>query len=169
MNRLNIGFIGLGIMGKNIAKYLLNISKNFYIIKRGSKNTREFLRLHKKANITVLSSYKKIASLADVIITCVGNDNDLRAVFFGNDGIINGLKKNCLLIDHTTCSEEISKVIFKKCQSKGCSFFDAPMSGGEIGAETGKLSLMVGGNKRKFSNLKIFGTEIFSNNRKFYF
>ena len=93
MNRLNIGFIGLGIMGKNIAKYLLNISKNFYIIKRESKNTREFLRLHKKANITVLSSYKTIASLADVIITCVGNDNDLKAVFFGNDGIINGLKK----------------------------------------------------------------------------
>ena len=153
MSNINIGFVGLGIMGKHIANYLLKISDNFYIVKRNSKNTRDFIKINKK-KLTVLDNYKQLGELSNIIITCVGDDYDLKNIFLGKKGIICGLKKKTLLIDHTTSSEKISKEIHTKCLKKKCYFFDSPMSGGEIGAKEGKLSLMVGGSQKKFNDLK---------------
>ena len=153
MSNINIGFIGLGIMGKHIANYLLKISDNFYIVKRKSKNSRDFIKINKN-KLTVLDNYKQLAELSNIIITCVGDDYDLKNIFLGKKGIICGLKKKTLLIDHTTSSEKISKEIYVRCLKKNCYFFDSPMSGGEIGAKEGKLSLMVGGSQKKFNDLK---------------
>ena len=153
MSNINIGFIGLGIMGKHIANYLLKISDNFYIVKRKSKNSRDFIKINKN-KLTVLDNYKQLGELSNIIITCVGDDFDLKNIFLGKEGIICGLKKKTLLIDHTTSSEKISKEIYKRCLKKNCYFFDSPMSGGEIGAKEGKLSLMVGGSQKKFNDLK---------------
>ena len=153
MNKINIGFVGLGIMGKHIANYLLKNSSNFYVIKRNSKSTKDFIKTNKR-NLVVLDNYKQLSELSNIIITCVGDDYDLKSIFLGKKGIINGLKKNTLIIDHTTSSEKISKEIYTRCSKKKCYFFDSPMSGGEVGAKEGKLSLMVGGSKKKFNDLK---------------
>jgi len=153
MSKINIGFVGLGIMGKHIANYLIKISSNFYIVRRNSKNTKNFIKANRK-KLTILDNYKQLGELSNIIITCVGDDSDLKSIFLEKKGIICGLKKNTLLIDHTTSSEKISKEINKKCIKKNCYFFDSPMSGGEIGAKEGKLSLMVGGQKEKFNDLK---------------
>ena len=153
MSNINIGFVGLGIMGKHIANYLLKISDNFYIVKRNSKNTRDFIKINKN-KLTVLDNYTQLGELSNIIITCVGDDYDLKNIFLGKKGIICGLKKKTLLIDHTTSSEKISKEIHTRCLKKNSYFFDSPMSGGEIGAKEGKLSLMVGGSQKKFNDLK---------------
>ena len=153
MSKNNIGFIGLGIMGKHIANYLLKISSNFYVIRRNSKNTKDFIKTNKK-KLVVLDNYKQLSELSNIIITCVGDDYDLKNIFLGKEGIISGLKRNTLIIDHTTSSEKISKEIHTKCAKKNCYFFDSRMSGGEIGAKNGKLSLMVGGSQKKFNDLK---------------
>ncbi len=153
MNKFNIGFIGIGVMGKYIAQHLLKISKNFRILFRKSKITQEFIKKNRK-KIYICSSYKEIAEQSDIIFTCVGNDKDLEFVYFSKDGLLSGMKNNTILIDHTTSSAIVSKKIYKKCLLKKSYFFDAPMSGGEIGAKEGKLSLMVGGSKEKFKKLK---------------
>jgi len=153
MNKLNIGFIGIGIMGKHIATHLLNISQNFNIISRKSKNTKNFIKKN-KSKINVYKSYKEIAENSDVIISCVGNDKDLKFIFLSKNGLLAGIRKKTIIIDHTTSSAMISKEIYRKCLLKKAYFFDAPMSGGEIGAKEGKLSLMVGGSKQRFNNIE---------------
>lgn len=153
MNKLNIGFVGIGIMGKHIVTHLLNISKNFNIISRKSKNTQELIKKNKN-KINVYKSYKEIAENSDVLISCVGNDKDLKFIFLSKNGLLTGVRENTIIIDHTTSSAMISKEIYRKCLLKKAYFFDAPMSGGEIGAKEGKLSLMVGGKKLKFKNVE---------------
>ena len=122
MSKINIGFVGLGIMGKHIANYLLKNSSNFYVIKRNSKSTKDFIKTNKR-NLVVLDNYKQLSELSNIIITCVGDDYDLKSIFLGKEGIINGLKKNTLIIDHTTSSEKISKEIYTRCSKKKMLFF----------------------------------------------
>ena len=86
---------------------------------------------------------------SNIIISCVGNDKDLKDIYLNKNGIINYILQNTIIIDHTTASSEISKVLYKKFLIKKCFFYDAPVSGGEVGAINGTLSIMVGGNKKK--------------------
>ena len=150
----NIGFIGLGVMGSHIANHLIKAKKKIHIIRRNSYNTQKFLKKYKDSKLVF--SYNNLdilSSQCDLIISCVGNDKDLENVYLSKNGVLNGIKKNILIVDHTTASCEISKLLFKKCSLKKSYFFDAPISGGEIGAKKGTLSIMVGGNKSKFKNL----------------
>ena len=80
MNKINIGFVGLGIMGKHIANYLIKISSNFYIVRRNSKNTKNFIKANRK-KLTILDNYKQLGELSNIIITCVGDDSDLKSIF----------------------------------------------------------------------------------------
>ena len=121
MSNINIGFVGLGIMGKHIANYLLRISDNFYIVKRNSKNTRDFIKINKK-KLTVLDNYKQLGELSNIIITCVGDDYDLKKYFPWEKRNYLWIKKKTLLIDHTTSSEKISKEIYTKCLKKNVIF-----------------------------------------------
>ena len=151
----DIGFIGLGVMGFHIASHLLKKKFNIHIIKRKSSKTRKFLRIFKKQNnLFVSNNLGELSNKSDVIITCVGNDKDLQEVYLSKNGIINNITKKKFLVDHTTCSVNISKQIYKRCLEKESYFYDAPMSGGEIGAINGSLSLMVGGNKNQFKHVK---------------
>jgi len=150
-----IGFIGLGIMGSNIASHLLKKYKNISIIKRNSVNTKKFLKnFANKGKINLFENYKKLAENSELIISCVGNDNDLKDIYLKKNKILDGVKKNTIIVDHTTASLDVSIKLFKKFKNKGAFFFDAPISGGEIGAIEGNLAIMVGGNKKKFSTLK---------------
>ena len=150
-----IGFIGLGIMGSNIAYHLLKKYKNINIIKRNSVNTKKFLKnFANKGKINLFENYKKLAENSELIISCVGNDDDLNDIYLKKNKILDGVKKNTIIVDHTTASLDISIKLFKKFKNKNAFFFDAPVSGGEIGAIEGNLAIMVGGDKKKFSTLK---------------
>ena len=150
-----IGFIGLGIMGGNMASHLLKKYKNINIIKRNSINTKKFIKkFANKGKINLYNNPKELAENSELIISCVGNDNDLEDIYLRKNKILDGVKKNTIIVDHTTASLNISIKLFQKFRSKQVFFFDAPVSGGEIGAQKGNLAIMVGGEKNKFELLK---------------
>ena len=150
-----IGFIGLGIMGGYMASHLLKKYKNINIIKRNSINTKKFIKkFANKGKINLYNNPKELAENSELIISCVGDDNDLEDIYLRKNKILDGVKKNTIIVDHTTASLDISIKLFKKFRSKQVFFFDAPVSGGEIGAQKGNLAIMVGGEKNKFEILK---------------
>ena len=145
-----VGFIGLGVMGSNMAKNLINHVDQLNIISRNSKKTFNFTsKLKKNKKLKIFDKLEDLAKQSNIIISCVGNDRDLKDIFLTKKGIINYVSKNTVIIDHTTASAEITEVLYKKFLIKKCLFYDAPVSGGEIGAINGTLSIMVGGNKKK--------------------
>ena len=145
------GFIGLGVMGYPMAGHLA--SNNFDIC--------VFNRTHEKAlkwenefTGTLCGSLSEVASQSDVIMICVGKDEDVRDIICGNDGLLESLNPGTIIIDHTTTSATLAKEMNKVLQEKECYFLDAPISGGQAGAEAGKLSIMVGGSKESFMAVK---------------
>ena len=150
-----VGFIGLGIMGSNMAKNLINHVDQLNIISRNSKKTLNFIsKLKKNKKLKIFDTLEDFTKQSKIIISCVGNDRDLKDIFLTKKGIINYVSKNTVIIDHTTASAEITEVLYKKFLIKKCFFYDAPVSGGEIGAINGTLSIMVGGNKKKINLIK---------------
>ena len=150
-----VGFIGLGIMGSNMAKNLINHVDQLNIISRNSKKTLNFIsKLKKNKKLKIFDTLEDFTKQSKIIISCVGNDRDLKDIFLSKKGIINYVSKNTIIIDHTTASAEITEVLNKKFLIKKCLFYDAPVSGGEIGAINGTLSIMVGGNKKKINLVK---------------
>ena len=151
----NVGFIGLGVMGYNIALHIINANRNVHIINRNSTNTLKFIKKFKNSRrLFTYDQYDDLSNQCDFIISCVGKDLDLKDVYLSKNGILKGLRPKTLIVDHTTASHDISKLLYEKILNKKCFFFDAPISGGEIGAVNGTLSIMVGGKKSKFNNLK---------------
>ncbi len=150
----NIGFIGLGVMGIHMASHLVKAGNNIHIIKRKSLNTLKFIKKFKSSKtLYIHDRLDDLSSNCDLIISCVGNDKDLESIYLSKNGIIRGIKKGTFIVDHTTASYRISKILYKRFLSKKSFFFDAPMSGGEIGAKKGALSIMVGGNKSKLHHI----------------
>ncbi len=150
-----VGFIGLGVMGSNMAKNLINHVDQLNIISRNSKKTFNFTsKLKKNKKLKIFDTLEDFTKQSKIIISCVGNDRDLKDIFLTKKGIINYVSKNTVIIDHTTASAEITEVLHKKLLIKKCLFYDAPVSGGEIGAINGTLSIMVGGNKKKINLIK---------------
>lgn len=150
-----VGFIGLGVMGSNMAKNLINHVDQLNIISRNSKKTFNFTsKLKKNKKLKIFDKLEDLTKQSNIIISCVGNDRDLKDIFLTKKGIINYVSKNTVIIDHTTASAEITEVLYKKFLIKKCLFYDAPVSGGEIGAINGTLSIMVGGNKKKINLIK---------------
>ncbi len=150
-----VGFIGLGVMGSNMAKNLINHVDQLNIISRNSKKTFNFTsKLKKNKKLKIFDKLEDLARQSNIIISCVGNDRDLKDIFLTKKGIINYVSKNTVIIDHTTASAKITEVLHKKFLIKKCLFYDAPVSGGEIGAINGTLSIMVGGNKKKINLIK---------------
>lgn len=150
----SVGIVGIGVMGFHIASHIIK-KKKLHILDRNSKKTKVFIKKFK--NNKNLITHKKLDDLSyncSFIITCVGDDNDLNDIFLKKNGIINGINDYSTIVDHTTASPTITRKLYNKLLKKNCSFFDAPMSGGEIGAKKGILSLMIGGDKLKFNKLK---------------
>ena len=151
----NVGFIGLGVMGYNIALHIINANRNVHVVNRNSTNTLKFIKKFKNSGrLFTYDQYDDLSNQCDFIISCVGKDLDLKNVYLSKNGILKGLRPKTLIVDHTTASYDISKLLYENTLSKKCYFFDAPISGGEIGAISGTLSIMVGGKKSKFKNLK---------------
>ena len=151
-----IGFIGLGIMGFSMAGHLATKGHKVSVFNRSLKKSQEWIKKH---NGTLCESLSELAESAEVIILCVGNDDDVKNIINGDDGIINYLKPGTILIDHTTTSAELPIELNESLHLKKASFLDAPVSGGQAGAESGILSVMVGGNKESYKDIKeIIGT-----------
>ncbi len=147
-----VAFIGLGVMGYPMARHLRE---------RGGHDVTVYNRTTARADQWVgayggrtAPTPKAAAEGADCIFSCVGNDDDLRSVVFGGDGVLAGMKPGAVLIDNTTASATIAREIEAAAKAKGCGFLDAPVSGGQAGAENGQLTVMVGGEPDVFARAK---------------
>ena len=149
-----IAFLGIGVMGFHIASHLLKKNKKITIYNRTSEKSEKFKKLFNKLDVQIAKTPLDAAYNNDIFISCVGNDNDLMEIYFEKNGIFNNMKSNAYVIDHTTVSPETAKFCFNKFKRKKCNFLDAPVSGGEIGAINGLLSIMVGGDNTIFKKLK---------------
>ena len=143
-----VAWIGLGVMGYPMAGHLKT---------RGHHDVVVFNRTSAKAEAWVAEFGGRLAPTpaaaaqdADLVFTCVGNDNDLRAVTLGPEGTFSPLKPGAVAIDNTTASAEIARELHAAAKSKGAGFLDAPVSGGQSGAENGTLTVMVGGDQEDF-------------------
>ena len=154
-----IGFIGLGVMGFPMAGHL---SKKYQVsvFNRSIEKTNNWV---KKYDGIGSDSLKEIALKSEVLILCVGNDDDVRNVIGGEKGLINNLKTGTIIVDHSTASSELPIEMNNLLNPLDVQFIDAPISGGQAGAELGQLSIMVGGDKQAFSQIY----EVINNYAKF--
>ena len=143
-----VAFLGLGVMGYPMAGHLKN---------KGGHDVTVYNRTTAKADKWVAqhggkraATPRKAAEGQDLVIACVGNDADLREVALGQDGAFSGMKKGAVFVDHTTASAEIAREFFAEAQTRGFDFVDAPVSGGQAGAENGALTVMCGGEDGAF-------------------
>ena len=145
-----IGFIGLGVMGFPMAGHLSQHNR-IAVFNRTKTKSEIWSTKHKG---TICSSPADLAKISDVIILCVCNDNDVRDIVTGHQGLLNNVKPGTIVVDHTTTSAKLAKEMYELLDSNNVSYIDAPVSGGEVGAQLGKLSIMVGGNKDAYNQIK---------------
>jgi len=138
----NIAFIGLGVMGGPVAGHLVNAGHQVTVFNRTTSKAIAWVERYGGA---MAKTPAEAAQSADVVITCVGDDDDLAAVTLGRDGAFRTMAKDTLFIDHTTVSAKIARQLFVEGESRGIQCVDAPVSGGQVGAEKGALSVMCGG------------------------
>ena len=147
----NVAFFGLGVMGYPMAGYISKAGHNVTVFNRTKSKAEKWIDEYKGK---MAETPAEAAKDAEYIFTCVGNDNDLREVSMGENGLYNTAKKGSVYIDNSTVSAEICRELYKAAKDKGFDFLDAPISGGQPGAESGKLTVMVGGDEKIFSKAK---------------
>ena len=146
-----VSFIGLGVMGYPMAGYISKAGHNVTVYNRTKSKAEKWIKENKGE---IASTPEEAAKESDFIFTCVGNDDDLKEVAIGKNGIFNSAKENAIYIDNTTASATVARELHKKAKEKGFGFLDAPVSGGQAGAEKGALTVMVGGDKEHFDKAK---------------
>ncbi|HUZ34104.1 MAG TPA: NAD(P)-dependent oxidoreductase, partial [Xanthobacteraceae bacterium] len=144
-----VAFVGLGVMGYPMAGHLKT---------KGGHALTVYNRTGAKADKWVAQyggtsapTPRQAATGQDFVFACVGNDNDLREVMLGKDGIFAGVSKGAIVVDHTTASAEIARELYAEAKTRGFDFVDAPVSGGQAGAENGALTVMCGGEAGAFA------------------
>ena len=151
-----IAFLGLGVMGYPMAGHQL---------KKGGHEVTVYNRNPAKAAQWVKEyggehggksapSPKEAATGADIVLMCVGNDDDVRSVAYGDQGALAGIRKGAILVDHTTASAILARELYAKCKDQGVDFIDAPVSGGQAGAVNAQLGIMCGGDEAVFARAK---------------
>jgi 3-hydroxyisobutyrate dehydrogenase-like beta-hydroxyacid dehydrogenase len=151
-----VAFLGLGVMGYPMAGHLL---------KKGGHDVTVYNRTPAKAQQWAkeyagkhAASPREAAKDCDLVLMCVGNDDDVRSVAYGPDGkdsgALTGMKKGAILVDHTTASAVVAKELFEKAKERGVGFIDAPVSGGQAGAQNAQLGIMCGGEAEVFARAK---------------
>ena len=143
----NVAFIGLGVMGYPMAGYIPKAGHNVTVYNRTKSKADKWIKEYKGKTA---NTPMEAAVDCDFIFTCVGNDNDLREVTLGDKGLYKSAKKNSIYIDNTTASATIARELYKEAKTKNFDFLDAPISGGQAGAEGGILTVMVGGDEKPF-------------------
>ena len=143
----NVAFIGLGVMGYPMAGYISKAGHNVTVFNRTKSKAEKWIKEYKGK---MAETPAEAAKDAEYIFTCVGNDNDLREVTFGDNGVFKTIKKGSVYIDNTTASATIAREIYEYAKKNGFGSLDAPVSGGQAGAENGALTVMIGGDQADF-------------------
>ncbi len=147
----NVAFIGLGVMGYPMAGYISKGGHNVTVFNRTKSKAEKWINEYKGK---MAETPAEAAKDAEYIFTCVGNDNDLREVTFGDSGAFKAIKKGAVYIDNTTASATIAREIYDYAKKNGFGALDAPVSGGQAGAENGALTVMIGGDQADFDKAK---------------
>ncbi|MCO6178628.1 NAD(P)-dependent oxidoreductase [Ciceribacter sp. RN22] len=147
-----IAFIGLGVMGYPMAGHLkAKGGHDVTVYNRTATKAESWVKQHGGRSAATPAD---AARDADFVFTCVGNDDDLRSVTIGPDGVLAGMKAGAVLIDNTTASAEVARELYEAAKARGCDFIDAPVSGGQAGAENGVLTVMCGGDEAVFERAR---------------
>ncbi len=151
MSVKNVSFIGLGVMGYPMAGHLQKNGYNVTVFNRTESKAKKWVeeyggQMGKTPNEASLN--------AEIVFMCVGRDEDIIEVMEGDNGILSSAKKGLIIVDHTTASAEIARTYFAKLKKRNVAFLDAPISGGQAGAENGTLSIMIGGQENDFEVVK---------------
>ena len=151
MSIKNVSFVGLGVMGYPMAGHLQKNGYNVTVFNRTESKAKKWVeeyggQMGKTPNEASLN--------AEIVFMCVGRDEDIIEVMEGDNGILSSAKEGLIIVDHTTASAEIARTYFAKLQKRNVAFLDAPISGGQAGAENGTLSIMIGGEENDFEVVK---------------
>jgi 3-hydroxyisobutyrate dehydrogenase len=151
MSKIKVAFIGLGVMGFPMAGHLQRKGYETSVYNRTTTRAVEW----KETFHGEYAKTPRVAAMhADVIFICVGNDDDVRSVVYGDDGVLAGTKAGSVVVDHTTTSATLAVELAQACSQKQVGFIDAPVSGGQAGAENGRLTVMCGGDEGVFEVVK---------------
>lgn len=145
---MKIAFLGLGVMGAPMARHLGEKGHDVTVYNRTAAKAADWVKAH---GGRAAATPRAAAAGQDLVLMCVGNDQDLRSVAFGDDGALAGMASGTVLVDHTTASADVAREIDAAARAKGVAFIDAPVSGGQAGAENGVLTVMCGGEQAAFA------------------
>ena len=137
----NVAFVGLGVMGGPMARHLASKGHRVTVFNRTASRALDWVAAHGGSHA---KTPRDAAATADIVFVCVGNDDDVRSVIYGDDGVLAGAKRGTIIVDHTTGSATLARELASACAEQGVGFVDAPVSGGQAGAENGQLSVMCG-------------------------
>jgi len=147
-----LAFLGLGVMGYPMAGHLQK--KGGHDVAVYNRTSAKAQQWSKEYGGKHAASPREAAKDCDFVMTCVGNDDDVRSVVYGDNGALAGMKRGAILVDHTTASALLAKELFAKAKERGVGFIDAPVSGGQAGAQNGQLGIMCGGQPADFNRAK---------------
>jgi 3-hydroxyisobutyrate dehydrogenase-like beta-hydroxyacid dehydrogenase len=155
----SVAFLGLGVMGYPMAGHLAHAGHQVSVYNRTATKSiawcTEFATAKSQLGThSHAATPREAVQNADIVFCCVGNDADLRSVTLGTDGAFAGMKPGAIFVDHTTASADIARELFAQAQARGLHFIDAPVSGGQAGAQNGMLTVMCGGNGAAFESVK---------------
>ena len=148
---MRTAFVGLGVMGYPMAGYLAKNGHDVVVYNRTSSKADAWCAQFQGSSAPTPAA---AAHSADIVFVCVGNDDDVRQVVLGDDGVLSGITAGAIVVDHTTASATIAREIHTAAGEKSVGFMDAPLSGGQAGAENGKLTIMVGGDNEVFERAR---------------
>ncbi|HLU19488.1 MAG TPA: NAD(P)-dependent oxidoreductase [Pusillimonas sp.] len=148
---LNVAFLGLGVMGYPMAGHLARAGHKVTVYNRSPDKAEKWVAEY---GGRACSTPREAAAGADIVFSCVGNDNDLRSVVLGPDGAFGGMKAGSLYIDHTTASAQVARELHHEGGKQNIQFIDAPVSGGQAGAQNGVLTIMCGGEEQAFEKAR---------------
>ncbi|WP_421865861.1 NAD(P)-dependent oxidoreductase [Parvibaculum sp.] len=146
-----VAFIGLGVMGYPMAGHLKKAGHEVIVYNRTGAKAEAWVKAHGGASA---ATPKAAAAGAEIVFACVGNDDDLREVTTGPDGAFNGMGKGTIFVDHTTASAAVARELYGEAKGREIAFIDAPVSGGQAGAENGVLTVMAGGDEDAFATAR---------------
>ena len=149
-----VAFLGLGVMGYPMAGHLARAGHSVTVYNRSAAKAQSWVQ---EFGGRSAATPRLAAQDADIVLCCVGNDDDLRSVVLGADGALAGMKAGACLVDHTTASAQVARELYAAAQQAGLHFVDAPVSGGQAGAQNGQLTVMCGGDAAAFEAVKPVG------------
>ena len=147
----HVAFVGLGVMGYPMAGHLKAKGHDVVVFNRTRARAAQWVTQH---GGRLAETPRAAAEGREIVFACVGNDDDVRAIAYGEEGVLAGLARGSVLVDHTTASAELARELAKAADAKGIGFVDAPVSGGQAGAENGVLTVMCGGRPDVFERAK---------------